>query len=790
MVDTSLTSLNESIFAFRQRFDFLQSSHVLSHSTPRRIPDSVFLPRFSGDNPAVWVLQAEKYFAFHNILSEHKLSLASFYFDGDALEWYRWLFRNKQLAGWDHFVEKMLIRFRSRTRDKYSEFVSIPKQHEAAENYITNSYSPQHLNAHSDRNKPSLAYTLFKEMSDGETNCFRDETMVLPETQVCHLSEQGNVSVSLEISYDLFAENSEVDHMFDKMPEKCNEVDSLDNTSVGSNINTFDDMDSRPISSIPSLYDQMVSNPNLSNNPTKEPLSELSQYDNDQSGREGRQNVRPISYETPPPQEYPTNLLLCVFGAHNDHSMNTFFMREVVDDAKLVEAITAAKYRNMVVVGEEYNDCELLDDLGVFAMDEETIKYFSISTTRVFANNIRSSCVIGCGHNVARSLIGDPNFSWTVIFKECVLKEVDKTVDNTSPFFTNIYLLVDDIPTHGSTIGWNARLAQLTVGMVVPSAHRHKPQDSKLVHNGNNSEMLELMADSESDHNSIHRDFYIITYVLALNASSNNLRLLDVHTCPVLLLINSKGGGQLGGELLRTFRHHLNKYKVFDLGDERLKGNGDRFSAEIEERMSIIVAGEDGTAGWLLGVVCDLTVSQQPPIATVPLKTGKENLFLENWFPITDAVGLHLNFNLDTGICCRDICHFRCVMILVKVGQVIAEEIRVMLISLLLLDDNIELHFASDNFLWLLLLDVGLLSNFTLETLHQVDIATPQIIEKVVDRFHDLNLEDKVLNWDGGIVMNQVQPNVDTNVIQVVIGPTRAIGPRTSNRSKLIWDPG
>ncbi|KAG5629591.1 hypothetical protein H5410_001308 [Solanum commersonii] len=443
-------------------------------------------------------------------------------------------------------------------------------------------------------------------MSDGETNCFRDETMVLPETQVCHLSEQGNISVSLEISYDLFAENSEVDHMFDKMPEKCNEVDSLDNTSVGSNINTFDGMDSRPISSIPSLYDQMVE-------------------------KEDRMYVRPISYETPPPQEYPTNLLLFAFGAHNDHSMNTFFMREVVDDAKLVEAITAAKYRNMVVVGEEYNDCEFLDDLGVFAMDEETIKYFSISTTRVFDNNLRSSCVIGCGHNVARSLIGYPNFSWTVIFKEFVLKDVDEAVDNTSPFFTNIYLLVDDIPTHGSTIGWNARLAQLTVGMVVPSAHRHKPQDSKVVHNGNNSEMLELMADSESEHNSIHRDFYILTYVLALNTSSNNLRLLDVHTCPVLLLIYSKGGGQLGGELLRTFRHHLNKYTIFDLGDEtldsvlrrlyfnieRLKGNGDRFSAEIEERMSIIIASEDGTAGWLLGVVCDLTVSQQPPIATL-----------------------------------------------------------------------------------------------------------------------------------------------------------------------------
>uniref|UniRef100_A0A0V0GWA9 Putative ovule protein n=1 Tax=Solanum chacoense TaxID=4108 RepID=A0A0V0GWA9_SOLCH len=151
---------------------------------------------------------------------------------------------------------------------------------------------------------------------------------------------------------------------------------------------------------------------------------------------------------------------------------------------------------------------------------------------------------------------------------------------------------------------------------------------------------------------------------------------------------------------------------------------------------------------------------------------------------------MHLNFNLDSGICCRDICHFRCVMILVKVGQVITEEIGVMPISLLLLEDSIELHFASDHFLGLLLLDGKVLSNFTLETLQHVEVATLQIIEKAVDRFHDLNLEDKVLNWDGGIVMNRVQPNVDINVIQVVIGLTRAIGPRTRNRVRLIWDPG
>lgn len=155
------------------------------------------------------------------------------------------------------------------------------------------------------------------------------------------------------------------------------------------------------------------------------------------------------------------------------------------------------------------NYCEIFDDLGLFAMDEETIKhFFSIR------QQCRTSCVIGCGYKVARSLIGDPSFSWRVIYKEFVLKHVDETVDNTSLFFTNIYSLVGDIPTSGSTIGWNARLAQLMVGMIVHLAHRHKPQDRKLVYNGNNSKILELAVDTlRFEHNNIHKDFYILIYL-------------------------------------------------------------------------------------------------------------------------------------------------------------------------------------------------------------------------------------------------------------------------------------
>lgn len=57
-------------------------------------PASVKFGRFCGKNPEAWIFQAERYFDFYRITEDQHLSLASFYLDGDALEWYRWLFRN------------------------------------------------------------------------------------------------------------------------------------------------------------------------------------------------------------------------------------------------------------------------------------------------------------------------------------------------------------------------------------------------------------------------------------------------------------------------------------------------------------------------------------------------------------------------------------------------------------------------------------------------------------------------------------------------------------------------
>ncbi|KAL7102354.1 hypothetical protein ACP275_08G115200 [Erythranthe tilingii] len=139
------------------------------------------------------------------------------------------------------------------------------------------------------------------------------------------------------------------------------------------------------------------------------------------------------------------------------------------------------------------------------------------------------------------------------------------------------------------------------------------------------------------------KQFYIPSYIITSQAKAECLP--DVPECPVLVFINSTSGGQLGGDLLITYRSLLNKDQVFDLSEEapdsvlrrvflnleRLKNNGDQFAPKLEEKLRIIVAGGDGTAGWILGVISDLKLSQPPPVATVPLGTGNNLPFAFGW---------------------------------------------------------------------------------------------------------------------------------------------------------------
>ncbi|KAH0715042.1 hypothetical protein KY284_007947 [Solanum tuberosum] len=195
----------------------------------------------------------EKYFIFYDILSEHKLSWASFYLDGEALAWYRWLFRNKQLAGWDHFVDKLFIRFQSR-KDPHNRFAFL-RQFTTVDDYqpraatisswstIPNLPSPQSWNEPSDYNKVKSAHQVFGEKSNKTSDIVVDvenATMLIKngsaemlDTQakekIFHsisdeTKEEAELLVPQHVNEPLVYNNNEAHKVFDEFSVGCKDV--------------------------------------------------------------------------------------------------------------------------------------------------------------------------------------------------------------------------------------------------------------------------------------------------------------------------------------------------------------------------------------------------------------------------------------------------------------------------------------------------------------------------------------------------------------------------------------
>ncbi|OIS96015.1 hypothetical protein A4A49_04112 [Nicotiana attenuata] len=123
-------------------------------------------------------------------IRNHKLSFASLYLDGEALDWYCWLCRNKQLADWDHFVEKLFIHYRTRSREAHDSRLAFlqklttmdycPTRAAAIPPWsaMAKSPSPQFWNLHSDCNNLNSAHKVLEKQSDRETSVVDDKTTI------------------------------------------------------------------------------------------------------------------------------------------------------------------------------------------------------------------------------------------------------------------------------------------------------------------------------------------------------------------------------------------------------------------------------------------------------------------------------------------------------------------------------------------------------------------------------------------------------------------------------------
>jgi len=84
-----------------------------SHIAPHWMKLDV--PRFDGSDAIGWIFKITHFFEYHTTTDHERLTITSFYMEGQALAWFQWMHRNGQLSSWLAFLHALHSRFASTT---------------------------------------------------------------------------------------------------------------------------------------------------------------------------------------------------------------------------------------------------------------------------------------------------------------------------------------------------------------------------------------------------------------------------------------------------------------------------------------------------------------------------------------------------------------------------------------------------------------------------------------------------------------------------------------------------
>ncbi|PKA52861.1 Diacylglycerol kinase 4 [Apostasia shenzhenica] len=110
---------------------------------------------------------------------------------------------------------------------------------------------------------------------------------------------------------------------------------------------------------------------------------------------------------------------------------------------------------------------------------------------------------------------------------------------------------------------------------------------------------------------------------------------------PIVVFVNSLSGGRVGPIVKGRLIELIGNEQVFDLSEikpsdfvqyglaclEILSDHGDRCAKSTRENLRVMVAGGDGTVGWVLGSLGELHQKNRepmPPTGIIPLGTGND----------------------------------------------------------------------------------------------------------------------------------------------------------------------
>ncbi|KAJ0962226.1 hypothetical protein J5N97_030054 [Dioscorea zingiberensis] len=127
----------------------------------------------------------------------------------------------------------------------------------------------------------------------------------------------------------------------------------------------------------------------------------------------------------------------------------------------------------------------------------------------------------------------------------------------------------------------------------------------------------------------------------AMAAAAAEMEVEEVPEAPVIVFVNAKSGGRHGPMLKDRLQQLIGEDQVYDLSIvkpsdfvqyglaclEELSSRGDYCAQTTREKLRIMVAGGDGTVGWILGSLAELHLKSRepvPPIGIIPLGTGND----------------------------------------------------------------------------------------------------------------------------------------------------------------------
>ncbi|XP_042950056.1 uncharacterized protein LOC122282167 [Carya illinoinensis] len=88
----------------------------------------VDFPSFHGEDPNGWIYKVNHCFSFHNTLPQHKVRLASFHMEGQALVWFQNMEEMGAFPDWDSFTRALSMRFGPSVYD--DPMASLAKLHQ------------------------------------------------------------------------------------------------------------------------------------------------------------------------------------------------------------------------------------------------------------------------------------------------------------------------------------------------------------------------------------------------------------------------------------------------------------------------------------------------------------------------------------------------------------------------------------------------------------------------------------------------------------------------------------